>query len=210
MKMYSMIFVLVAMIWQTNAVASQNQSVSFAGSKRLALFYAPVAISNINASNITRFSQAQGAGFSFEVGMPFSICLNGQYFENRDVRVNWKGSPNTPVEFYGYVLDLGIKVTLPTNVFQPWLEAGYGVGVLTFSNPNDRETSSAMIGVYSRGSRSSYGAFGAGGLDIMMGTSGLRVSYTLRAQTTDLSAQIGNQPYDMTLATWGFGVFANL
>ncbi|NJM09965.1 MAG: hypothetical protein HC883_03490 [Bdellovibrionaceae bacterium] len=70
------------------------------------------------------------------------------------MKVQWKGSADTPVQFYGYTVDLGAKFTLPLGFFQPWIGGGYGWGVLTYSNPEDREFDNFMIAIYSRGSRS--------------------------------------------------------
>lgn len=187
-----------------------GSGITFKGSKRYALLWNINHMRSIEASNITALGRADGPMVAMEVGMPFSICLNLNYLENKSAEVTWKGVADTPVEFYGYLVDLGLKATIPIGWFQPWIGAGYGWGVFTFSNPVDREVDNFLIGVYSRGSRSVHSAYGYGGVDFRFGTSGIRLSFMVRRPTTDAISEIGNQTYNMQIDSFGAGFYADL
>ena len=188
---------------------SSSKGITFAGSKRLALGYAMHSISRVDSTSLAGLTGARGISADYEMGMPFSICAGGVYIENKHVDVTWKGVTPTPIEFYGYFVNLSAKFTLPLGFFQPWIGAGYSWGVLTVSNPRDRETNSYLIGVYSRGSRAVRAPFGYGGVDLSFGTSGIRIAYTVRRSISDDLEEIGNQSLDMTLSTLTMGIFAN-
>ncbi len=181
----------------------------FKGSKRLWALYQDNVASQIQSPNITQFNGANGASFGTDMGMPFSFVFGLSYYQNKDVRVAWKGTPNTPIEFYGYLMYAGIKATMVVGFFQPWIGAGYSLGVFTMSNPADRDSNNAMIAIYSRGSRTASGPFGFGGIDFHMGSSGIRLSYSLQQISTDPAVEISNQSYNMTMAQYGVGIFAD-
>lgn len=204
---------LTYLFFTGTALAADKSGVggfSLGSSKRAALVYGFNSVSDIHSDTINKYNRADGVSLAYELGMPVSVFAHVNYYQNRDVKVTWKGAPETPVQFYGYTADLGIKFTLPLNAFQPWLGGGYGWGVLTYSNPADREFDNFMIGIYSRGSRPTHSPFGVGGIDISLGTSGVRLAYMLREFTTKKSSYLGNNPYDMKMASFFAGFFVNL
>lgn len=205
------LLLLLTVLASVPAFSSGNPTsgISFKGSKRFALAYTINQVSEIKSENINDFDRADGYSAALEMGMPFSVFAFVNYFQNRDVKVKWKDSPDTPVEFYGYLVDLGVKATLPLGFFQPWIGAGYSWGVLTFSNPDDREVDNFMIAIYSRGSRNVIAPMGVGGVDISMGTAGLRFAYSARQLTTKKSSLIGDEPYDMTMGNVWLGFWVN-
>ena len=121
----------------------------------------------------------------------------------------WKGTANTPVELYCYLVKLGLKFTLPTPFLQPFVGGGLNFGVFTYSNPQDREFNSFMIAVYSRGSQTIKHLYGEAGIDLKMGTSGLRFSAKQNKIVSNKVEEIGHQPYDVNMLTYSMGVFAN-
>ena len=161
------------------------------------------------ANTINPYTWVNGVGFGYELGMPIQIVTGLSYFSNKDITVTWKGTADTPVELYCYLIKGGLKFTLPLPFFQPWAGAGVEFGVLTYSNPNDREFNSFMVAVYSRGSQTIKHLYGEVGIDFSLGTSGIRIAGKQNKITSSKVAEIGDQPYDNMMTTYSAGIFAN-
>lgn len=106
-------WVLLVVVQTSWSAPSSSSGVNFKGSKRFGLMYGAGQIQDIEADTINDFSSTKGVVAAYEVGMLFSIFATVNYFENRGVKVTWKGVANTPVEFYGYMVErIGKSITL--------------------------------------------------------------------------------------------------
>lgn len=139
-----------------------------------------------------------------------SIVLGFEYLENKDTIVTWNGVANTHVQFYDAMFRLGLRGTLPLGPIQPWVGCGVNVGTMTFTNPNDRPLNNVTIGFATRGTVGAWGTYLEGGLDIRLGSSGLRGSYTVANRQTDSSDPLSGDKYNSTLTIIGLGIFAEL
>jgi|GEM_PF-6486463 len=207
MKQFLLVF---AFIFSSQLVLAQDiKKFSFLTNNRFAINYAMNEFKDIKATNINQFKWAHGVNLDYEFGAPLVIVSGLNYFQNKDVQVSWKGSPNTPVELYGYLVKLGLKILLPIGFFQPWVGGGYSFGVITYSNTRDRETSNFSVVLYSRGSQTVKQFYTTAGLDIALGSSGIRLGAEQRSIRTALVSEIGDQPYDAEIVTYSAGVFTN-
>lgn len=177
----------------------------------LGIEYNQAQHSNIISQRINEDTLKTSKGFLFirELGWPFGIETGLSYLYNKDVKVTWNNTTNTPVEFYSIFLLIGIKITIPLPLLQPWVSAGYGFGKMIMSNTHDREFDNYLIAVNTKGTEHAGSQYYRAGLDLPIGSaSGLRFSATQLTPDTGKSTQVGSDTYNMKIINYGIGLFA--
>lgn len=179
------------------------------GPTRISTFYSSAGITDIKTSNISGLKSATFGGFEYDFGYPAAVDLGVLYLQHRgDSTATWQGAANTPVEFYAWVLHLGLKFFFPTKYLIPWFSLGLAGGEVTLSNPNDRTTNDFRVAFADRGVRTmNLTGHLAIGLDVVFGDGkqGLRFSHAYIPFTTPNATEIGAS-YDMTFRVNSIGV----
>lgn len=207
-------FLLIFLSMQQNAnAAAKSTSFEFKpmGIGVLGMEYNQAQHSDIVSDRINSDTLKSSKGFMFtrELGWPFGIETGLTYLYNKDVKVTWNNTADTPVEFYAYFLLIGIKITLPLPIIQPWVSAGYGFGKMIMSNTHDREYDNYLIGINTKGTEHAGTQYYRAGLDLPIGSaSGLRFSATQLTPDTGKSTQVGSDTYNMKIINYGLGLFA--
>ncbi len=177
----------------------------------LAIEYSQAQHSEIISQRINEDTLKTSRGFLLtrELGWPLGIETGLSYLYNKDVKVTWNNTVNTPVEYYSIFLLIGIKITLPLPILHPWVSAGYGFGKMIMSNTHDREFDNYLIAINTKGTEHAGTQYLRAGVDFSIGSaSGLRLSATQFIPDTGKSTQVGSDTYNMKIINYGLGLFA--
>ncbi len=155
------------------------------GLTRFGLGYGFTQIKEPTPTSVSDFKTPRHFWQEADFPIPVSVTLGFREQWDDSVNVDFFGDGVKPGEIYMTNVLLGMKLTFPLYRIQPWAGAGVVGGLLTVSNPKDRNTHNWLV-IFDKESRAVRGSYAHAGLDIFLNDEfGLRVGYRWEKIITD-------------------------
>lgn len=156
-------------------------------------------------NDITQFKNPNAFWNEFSIAYPFGFRAGFREVWDQNTRINFNGSGSQRGEIFLTQADFGIIAYIPIPFFQPWGSAGLVGGTMAVTNPSTRGNNS-WLAAFENETRWIRGTYLAGGVDLVFGAAGFRVSYQQDSIETESFRTLNNQSLKFKLARVSLGL----